>query len=282
VTNRQSPAASSREPSALRACQDLALLGPDESPDEIRVRLVDERNTRRREEGIRTKGANRNTPPAITDLQILPRGWAWTTFEVCSWDLTVGHVGPMKSRYVLKGIPFLRSFNVRPKRVDADHIAYIDETFDKELQKSKLSAGTIVVVRTGAPGVAAVVPEELDGANCSDLVICRPIASLDAHYAAHYINSDFAQNLVRKHQVGVAQQHFNVGAMSSLAVPFAPVDERAEIVRRVRNAFERIDMLQDEAGQGRNLLDRLDQATLAKAFRGELLQAASSARTSSL
>lgn len=240
--------------------------------DVFREKVSLERDARRVKEGVRKKGANRNTPPAKTDLHELPASWIWTTFEECSWDLTVGHVGPMKDRYVPSGIPFLRSFNVRPNRITLDDLAYIDESFDKELAKSRLTPGTVVVVRTGAPGVAAVIPEDMGGANCSDLVICRPIESLDPYYAALYLNSDFAQDLVRSHQVGVAQQHFNIGAMSCLALPLAPPDEQEEIVRTIHLAFDRIALLQSESEKATALLDRLDQAMLAKAFRGELVQ----------
>ncbi|MFE0756404.1 hypothetical protein ACFW16_20750 [Inquilinus sp. NPDC058860] len=48
-------------------------------------------------------------------------------------------------------------------------------------------------------------------------------------------------------------------------------EKRAEIVRHIEAAFVRIDRLAAEAEGARKLLDRLDQAVLAKAFRGELV-----------
>jgi type I restriction enzyme S subunit len=215
-------------------------------PEEIRVAVLHERDEQRAAEGIRSKGANRNIPPDIADPPPLPEGWAWLKFEECSWDLTVGHVGPMKDRYARSGTPFLRSLNVKPNRIDLADIVYIGSDFDRELHKSRLKAGTVVVVRTGGPGVAAVIPPELDGANCSDLVICRPVESVDPHYAAYFINSAFAQNLVAGFQVGVAQQHFNVGAMSKLALPYAPFGEQREIVFRLDTAFTWLDRLMAE------------------------------------
>ena len=193
------------------------------------------------------------------------------TFDECSWDLTVGHVGPMKDRYVQGGIPFLRSLNVKPNAISTRNLVSISSEFHRDLAKSRLRAGTIVVIRTGEPGVAAVIPDELDDANCSDLVICHPVAGLNSDYGARYINSDFAKRFVYDNQVGVAQQHFNVGAMSKLPVPIAPPDEQVEIVRMIDRAFAEIDRLTSEAAAARRLLDRLDQAILAKAFRGELV-----------
>jgi type I restriction enzyme, S subunit len=47
--------------------------------------------------------------------------------------------------------------------------------------------------------------------------------------------------------------------------------EQAEALRRVEAAFAQIDRLAAEAAAARRLIDRLDQAILAKAFRGELV-----------
>ena len=94
-------------------------------------------------------------------------------------DLTVGHVGPMASEYVKIGIPFLRSLNIRPFRIDASDIKFISRKFHERLKKSALRPGDVVVVRTGEPGTAAVIPESLPEANCSDVVIVRPRQGLD-------------------------------------------------------------------------------------------------------
>lgn len=50
-----------------------------------------------------------------------------------------------------------------------------------------------------------------------------------------------------------------------------PMIEQLEIVSRLRTAFMWIDRLASEATSARKLIDHLDQAVLAKAFRGELV-----------
>lgn len=177
----------------------------------------------------------------------------------------------MKHRYVTYGIAFLRSLNVRANQVDLSELVYIDEQFHRELAKSALKPGDLIVVRTGEPGVAAVVPSELKLANCSDLIIGRLVPSMNSSYAAYYMNSEFAKGTIRGFQVGVAQQHFNVGAMSKMPVPFTSLDEQNEIVRRIEIAFAWINRLAAETTSARKLIDHLDQAVLAKAFQGELV-----------
>jgi type I restriction enzyme, S subunit len=59
--------------------------------------------------------------------------------------------------------------------------------------------------------------------------------------------------------------------MSEMPVPFTSLDEQNEVVRRIEGAFNWIDRLAAETTSARKLIDHLDQAILAKAFRGELV-----------
>ena len=141
-------------------------------------------------------------------------------------ELTVGHVGPMTSEYIPSGVPFLRSQNVVPFRIVMEDIKFISTGFHDRLRKSALSPGDVVIVRTGKPGAAAVIPETLLVANCSDLVIVRPGANLDSRFLAYYVNSAAAHH-VSSHLVGAVQQHFNVGAARSLHAAPSPSSRAA-------------------------------------------------------
>jgi type I restriction enzyme, S subunit len=57
----------------------------------------------------------------------------------------------------------------------------------------------------------------------------------------------------------------------STIFPVAPLEEQHEIVRRIESAFAKIDRLAKEAKRALALVGRLDEAILAKAFRGELV-----------
>src|SRR5579885_129673 len=120
---------------------------------------------------------------------------SWQTVklkDVCR-EITVGHVGPMAHEYVADGIPFLRSQNVQPFRLDIDSLKYISPAFHEKLRKSALSPGDVVVVRTGYPGTACVIPATLPVSNCADLVIIRPSRGLDSRFLAYLFNSTWGQ-----------------------------------------------------------------------------------------
>jgi type I restriction enzyme S subunit len=59
--------------------------------------------------------------------------------------------------------------------------------------------------------------------------------------------------------------------LRELGVPLLPMDEQKELWSRIKKAFAAIDHVATQATRATELLDRLDQATLAKAFRGELV-----------
>lgn len=63
----------------------------------------------------------------------------------------------------------------------------------------------------------------------------------------------------------------NKGRFSKAPISYPNLEEQTEVVRRIEIAFGWIDRLVTEATSARRLIDRLDQAVLAKAFRGELV-----------
>ena len=66
-------------------------------------------------------------------------------------------------------------------------------------------------------------------------------------------------------------QHIHTRQLEDYLFSVAPMKEQQEVVRRIDGAFAWIDRLASEANRARMLVDHLDQAVLAKAFRGELL-----------
>ena len=143
-------------------------------------------------------------------------------------DLTVGFVGTMAKHYVNEGIPFIRSMNVEPFRINYNDLKYISPEFNNKLSKYKLHKDDVVIVRTGKPGACAVVPDDYEEINCSDLVIVRPhIEELDPLYAACYINNSY--RIVNTQLVGAVQQHFNVKVAGNLEIKLPSLSKQKQI-----------------------------------------------------
>lgn len=196
----------------------------------VKAGLLDDLLTR----GLDEHGHLRD-PPAHPEqfkdspLGRIPREWEVVRCTSICHEITVGIVIRPSQYYVSEGIPALRSANVREDGVILDDLVFISEESNRLLAKSRLKQGDVITVRTGYPGTSCVVPPELDGANCIDLIISRLGPRVIPEYLATWINSDFGKGQVLRSQGGLAQQHFNVGALQKLLVALPRLDEQNRI-----------------------------------------------------
>lgn len=75
----------------------------------------------------------------------------------------------------------------------------------------------------------------------------------------------------REQGSGSGPQALNCQRVRELPFIVSPFAEQEEIVWRVEKMFKEIDLMKQEYQKASNLLDRLEQTTLSKAFRGELV-----------
>ncbi|TCO82693.1 type I restriction enzyme S subunit [Plasticicumulans lactativorans] len=190
--------------------------------------------------GIDSNGELR--PPQAEAPQLYkesPLGWIPKEWEIgpaatyCD-RLTVGVVNTATHAYVPEGVPFIRSQNVRANQIMLEDLLHVTQRFNREQIKSVLREGDVVIVRTGYPGTAAVIPASLDGSNCFSLVVATPQRQrLNSSFLAQYMNAPMGQRQVSRLQFGSAQHNFNIGEMRILPVPRAPLPEQRAIVASV-------------------------------------------------
>lgn len=197
--------------------------------------------------------------------------WKKTILKnVCS-RITVGFVGKTVDKYRETGIPFLRSQNVRAFKYDDKNLMYIDLDFHNQIKKSSISAGDVVIVRSGYPGTTCVIPKEIQIANCSDiLVLTTKLEALNPHFVAIFMNSEIGKEIVFQGKVGMAQQHFNTKKLQETTINLPTIKEQQEIVLRVESLFAKADAIELQYKSLKASIDNLPQALLHKAFKGEL------------
>lgn len=198
------------------------------------------------------------------------KGWVDRQLATLCHEITVGHVGSMKTEYKPDGVPFLRSQNIRPFEVLMENAMFIDQKFHRLLKKSQLRPGDLAIVRTGYPGTAAVIPPELPNSNCSDLVIVRPSKEVDPHFLAAFFNSAFGKQLVLGKIVGAAQKHFNITAAKEVMLHVPPLPEQHEIIKMVAALREETQRLASLYTRKLAALEALKKSLLHQAFSGEL------------
>ncbi len=196
------------------------------------------------------------------------RCWDLTKIEEICDEITVGIVVRPASYYVENGVPTFRSLNIRPDKLNLENFVYISSSDnDLILAKSKIRSGDVLVVRTGYPGTACVVPPEFDGANCIDLIILRPKKQLvDCNYLSRFLNSEYGKAQSLASNTGLAQQHLNIGAIRQVKIPLPPLalqQQFALVVEHVERIRER------QVASGKEI-EGLCEGLMQRAFAGEL------------
>jgi type I restriction enzyme, S subunit len=202
----------------------------------------------------------RNEPQKQTEIGPVPESWEVARCEDVCDTISVGIVVKPSSYYVADGVPAFRSQNVREDRIQFEPMVYISEEANNgPVKKSKLSAGDVLIVRTGYPGTSCVVPPEFDGSNCIDLIFVRPNKTkVRSYYLSRFFNSDAAKVQVQAGKIGLAQQHFNVGAVKNTQIPLPSMEQQDEIVAHL----ELIDSKHALATSKRNALQDLFRTLL--------------------
>ncbi|MDP9348689.1 MAG: restriction endonuclease subunit S [Gemmatimonadota bacterium] len=220
-----------------------------------------------------TRGLDPDAPMKASGVEWLghvPAHWEVRRLKHLTPQITVGIVVEPSQYYVDKGVPALRSLNVRPGAIRQESMVYISPEANETLAKSRLRAGDLVAVRSGQPGTTAVIPDNLDGCNCIDLIIIRKPHGGSEWFLSWFLGSDAALHQFDTGSGGAIQQHFNIGTAMDLLVPTPPVGEQHAIAEYLRDRSERFDALTAEAERAIALLQERRTALISAAVTGKI------------
>jgi len=194
------------------------------------------------------------------------KGWDIARFDEICDEITVGIVVKPASYYVDSGVPAFRSLNIRPDSLNLNSLVYISSSDnDTILAKSKIRTGDVLVVRTGYPGTACVVPSEFDGANCIDLIILRPKKDIiNCDYLSRFLNSEYGKAQALAGNTGLAQQHLNIGAIRQVKIPLPPLALQQQFARIV----EQVEALREKQRASGKVIEGLFEGLMQRAFGG--------------
>ncbi len=146
--------------------------------------------------------------------------------EEISDFVTVGIANSATHAYADSGVAMLRNQNIKENYLDENDLIYITPDFAQKYGSKQLAENDILVIRTGYPGVACLVPKKYEGCQTFTTLIVRLKDSTLAHanYVCHYINSSFGKDYVEQSKVGVAQQNFGAKALAKMPIAVPPVE----------------------------------------------------------
>ena len=220
-----------------------------------------------------TRGVDLDVPMKDSGIEWLgeiPTHWELGRLKSLAGGTTVGIVVTPSKYYVNDGVPCLRSLNVSGGAIDTQDMVFISRSANELHRKSKIYVGDVVVVRTGQAGTAAVVPEELDGANCIDLLIVRRSDRVLPKFVYYYLNSSTAISQAQANSVGAIQSHYNTSTLSRLMVPDVPLDEQQRIVTYLDMAIKELDGLVAEVQLAATLLNEFRATLISEAVTGKI------------
>ncbi|MBQ7251494.1 MAG: restriction endonuclease subunit S [Kiritimatiellae bacterium] len=177
-------------------------------------------------------------------------------------DSTVGVVIKPAQYYTdaEHGVRAFRSLNVGPMCIKDASWVYFSREGHAKNAKSQLRENDLLVVRSGAPGTACVVPRKYAGSNAIDVIIVRPdTTKVNPHYLCMFTNLPHGKRQIDDGVGGAAQQHFNVGKYSKLRLmlpPLALQNRFATFVSRVESAKASVERA---LGETQTLFDSLMQ-----------------------
>jgi type I restriction enzyme S subunit len=217
----------------------------------------------------RIKEKPASSPSWTPDID-LPGGWEFVSVDQLTTLVQYGS-SAKTSESLTEGVPVLRMGNIFEGQLDYTNLKYLPASHD-EFPELLLQDGDILFNRTNSAelvGKTAVYSDMGHPTSFASYLIRLRVVGYLPELLSAYINSSFGREWVRSvvnQQVG--QANVNGTKLRELGVPMMPMDEQKELWSRINRAFTRIEHLSKEATRATELLDRLDQATLAKAFRG--------------
>lgn len=220
-----------------------------------------------------TKGLDPTAPmkdSGVAWLGQVPAHWEVKRLKQFVGGVTVGVVVMPSQYYAEEGVPALRSLNVRDMAISMENLVFFSHAANSTLAKSMLRTDDLVAIRTGKPGTTAIVPPELDGANCVDLILIRRSPSFVSRFLGYVMNSSVCHVQYAAGSEGALQQHFNIETAGNLQIALPPLPEQSAITAFLDVAIGDLDTLTTEAERAIALLKERRAALISAAVTGKI------------
>lgn len=230
---------------------------------------------RARQAPAHVQGNRDGIDSGLGPLPSLPTEWGWVSIgRVC--DVGGGLTKNQKRNKLPEIVRYLRVGNVYANELRLDDVREIGCTAAERAEKALCPGDILVVEGNGSIdqiGRVAIWRGEIEGClHQNHLIRVRVGSEVHDEYVLYWLLSPQG----RKYIEAVASTSSGLHTLSltkvkGLPLPQCSLVEMIEIVQRVKEAYSWINRIVQEQGAANALLDTLDQAILAKAFRGALV-----------
>lgn len=171
-------------------------------------------------------------------------------------------------------VPVLRMGNLQDGRLNWEDLVYTSDP--EEIEKYRLEPGDVLFNRTNSPelvGKTSIFRGEREAIYAGYLIKIKCLSSLNSEFLNYQLNSPKAKDYCKAVKSdGVSQSNINAKKIAVYPLNCPPLEEQAEIVRRVDQLFAHADRIEQQVNNALARVNNLTQSILAKAFRGELTE----------
>lgn len=207
----------------------------------------------------------------------LTRKWPLLSLALLSKAVFDGPFGSnLKSAdYTEDGPRVVRLENIGARQFIEEKRTHISEEKFRSLARHALQANDLLFSSFVSEEIrACLFPANTDfqAINKADCFCIRlDAAKIDPQFALLQLTSETTYRHFVQQVHGATRPRINLSQLKNYPLLVPTLEEQHEIVRRIESAFAKIDRLAKEAKRALALVGRLDEAILAKAFRGELV-----------
>ena len=203
---------------------------------------------------------------------VIPESDTCNVEDVCK-DIKVGIVIKPAQYYTSAdvGVRAFRSANVREFAVNDSDWVYLTKAGHEANLRSEIHTGDVLVVRSGYPGTACVVPPTYNGCNAIDILIAVPYAEkILPEYLCAYTNSPLGKRIIQEKKRGVAQAHFNVSGYSKTPIIVPCLETQKRVVAEIDSRLSVCDSIEQTVDTALQQAEAMRQSFLKDAFEGRL------------
>jgi len=139
--------------------------------------------------------------------------------------------------YVEDGIMFLSSGNIRDLQLDLTDTKSISQQAHKDLARTQVRAGDVLIAKSGRIGTAAVAPKDIDECNLYEgVALLRTSADIDPYYIAAFLNSEYGQYQITRSKKGVSQPHLHLEEIEEIRIPLLSKSFQSSVQDRIKKS----------------------------------------------
>lgn len=218
---------------------------------------------------------------ALYRQSVLKSAFDGTLYKTTEWNIDVlknlcsvisdgDHQPPPKAK---NGIPFIMISNINKNLINFEDTNFVSENYYTSLsEKRKPKWGDVLYSVVGSYGIPVLIDFQKEFCFQRHIALLRPNTNkIFSKFLFYMLRSRNVYNQATDCSTGTAQKTVPLSGLREIHIPVPTLAEQERIVAEIESRFERADALETAVDRALNDAEKLKQAVLKKAFRGELV-----------